>query len=398
MTGSHIQRVAVTWQVFQLTGDPFMLGLLGLCRFVPILFFGIVGGVLADRGDRRRTLVLTQGILLLLAMIFAVLTITDTISLIAIYLLTALVSTVEGISNPTRQALLPVLVPRADLPPASTMTILGSHAASVTGPALGGVIIASLGVGAAYVIDALSFGAVIVAVLLMRSRPPSIPIKMSGISAAIEGLRFLRNTPVLLGVMVADFAATFFGVSTVLMPIFAEDILNAGPRGLGLLLAAPAAGAVVTALILSVSRLPDRAGFGIVASIVVYGLCLVGFGLSELLWLSLTLLAISGAADAVSMTLRHATRNLLTPDELRGRVAAAQRTMGMGGPQLGEFRAGVTASVVGAGSAVALGGIGTVLSALIVSVVIPAIPNYRFSSVVRSATGAETVQPQGTND
>ena len=398
MTGSHIQRVAISWQVFQITGDPFKLGLLGLCRFVPVLLFGVVGGVFADRGDRRRTLVVAQSALFAVNALFAVLTLTGSISLIAIYLLTALAATVEGISNPTRQALLPVLVPRNELPPASTMAILGSHAASVVGPALGGVIIAALGVGAAYIVGTISFAAMIVAVMLMRARPPRIPITMSGFAAALEGLRFLRDTPVLLGVMAADFAATLFGVSTALMPIFAEDVLGAGPRGLGWLLAAPAAGAVATALFLSVGRLPDRAGLSILASIVVYGLCLVGFGLSTTLWLSLALLAGSGAADSVSMTLRHAARNVLTPDDLRGRVAAAQRTMGNGGPQLGEFRAGAMASVVGVGPSVALGGMGTVLSAVVIGLVIPAIPRYRFSKGIPDVIPARTAQSSGAND
>jgi MFS family permease len=380
MIGSQIQRVAVTWQVYELTEDAFKLGLLGLCRFVPVVIFGIAGGVIADRGDRRRTLMAVQLLLLLLSMGLAVLTIAGSITLLAIYLFTIASATVEGVSNPTRQALIPLVVPRRDFPAASTMNILAFQMAMVAGPAIGGVIIATLGVGTAYIIDALSFIAVIVAVLMMTTRPPRVTLNMGGFAAALEGLQFLRRTPVLLGVMAADFVATFFGACTTLMPIFAEDVLGVGPSGLGLLLAAPAAGAVSVATILSVARLPDRAGLGVLVSIGIYGACLVGFGMSTNFLLSLLFLAGTGASDVVSATLRHATRNLLSPDELRGRVASLYRTMAVGGPQLGEFRAGVTASITGAGPAVALGGLATMAAAGIIAYIWPAVTRYRFSA------------------
>jgi MFS family permease len=380
MIGSQIQRVAVTWQVYELTGDAFKLGLLGLCRFVPVILFGIAGGVLADRGDRRRTLILSQLGLLACSLALASLTLTDNIGLAAIYLLTVIGATVEGISNPTRQALIPLVVPKVDFPAASTMNILAFQLAMVTGPAIGGVIIASLGVAAAYIIDALSFTAVIGAVLLMRTRPPRVTMSIGGFAAALEGLRFVRTTPVLLGVMIADFIATLFGACTTLMPIFAEDVLGVGARGLGLLMSAPAAGAVIVATILSVTRLPDRAGLAILGAIGLYGASLVGFGLSTSFPLSLLFLAGSGAADVLSATLRHATRTLLSPDELRGRVASVYRTLAVGGPQLGEFRAGVTASAIGAGPAVALGGVATIVTAGAIALLIPAINRYRFST------------------
>ncbi|CAN5772764.1 MFS transporter [soil metagenome] len=382
MIGSQIQRVAIAWHVYELTGDPFMLGLLGLCRFVPVILFGVAGGVMADRGDRRMTLIASQTVLFILALTLAGLTIGGSISLVAIYVITVLSSTVEGVSNPTRQALIPLVVPKSDIPSAAMMSTLAFQVAMICGPAIAGFLIAGLGVGAAYVVDAFSFVAVILSVLVMRTRPPRIRAEVSGIAAALEGLRFMRRTPVLLGVMSADFVATFFGATTTLMPIFAEDVLNVGPQGLGFLLAAPAAGAVVVATALSATRLPDKAGIGVILSICAYGGCLVGFGLSTNFMLSLLFLAGSGAADVLSASLRHATRTLLSPDELRGRVAAVHRTLAVGGPQLGEFRAGVTASYVGAGQAVAFGGAATVVSAIVISYLLPAIPRYRFSQSV----------------
>jgi hypothetical protein len=179
--------------------------------------------------------------------------------------------------------------------------------------------------------------------------------------------------------MLADFLATLFGACTTLMPIFADEVLGVGPRGLGLLLAAPAAGAVTMAIVLSATRLPDRAGLWVLGSIVAYGSFLVGFGISTTLWVSLVFLAMSGAADAISMALRHAARTLLTPDDLRGRVASVHRSLGMGGPQLGEFQKGVTATLLGAGPAVAIGGIATVGVAAVVAWAFPSVMRYRMS-------------------
>ncbi|MCO5222695.1 MAG: MFS transporter [Thermomicrobiales bacterium] len=377
--GSQIQRVAIAWQVYELTHDAFKLGLLGLFRFIPILIFGIVGGVMADRGDRRRTLVWTQAVLLALALTLTILSGSGRITIWAIYAITMLAAVFEGISNPTRQALMPLLVPRSELPSASTMGVLVSHVSQVVGPAAGGLIIATLGTTGAYAVDALSFLAVIVAVLMMQQRPPPVAITMSGYQAAVEGLQFLRRTPTLFGVMLADFLATLFGACTTLMPIFADDVLGVGPRGLGFLLAAPAAGAVTMAIVMSITHLPDRAGLWVLASIVAYGSFLFGFGVSTTLWISLLFLGLSGAADAVSMALRHATRTLLTPDDLRGRVASVHRSLGMGGPQLGEFQKGVTASVIGAGPAVAIGGLATIGVAAFVAWVFPSVTRYRLS-------------------
>jgi MFS family permease len=375
--GTQVQRVAIAWQVFQLTGDPVKLGLLGLCRFVPILIFGLAGGVVADRYDRRRTLLGSQLALLLTSALLGVLTIAGSINLIAIYAVTVVAATVGAVAGPTRQALVPLLIPRHRLSGAMTMSILASQVATVSGPAVGGLIIGRFGVGPAYVLDALSFGAVAVAVVALHIRPVAIPSARGGLADAVEGLRFLRASPILLSVMSIDFVATFFGASTVLMPIFATQVLHVGPGGLGLLLAAPAAGAVVGSAIMSVVRLPVRPGLGVIVAVAAYGACILVFGLSRTLWLSLISLAGSGAADAVSMALRHTVRNLMTPDALRGRIAAAHSTFAMGGPQLGEFEAGLVAAMIGAGPSVALGGLGTILAAVVVAWRVPGTATYR---------------------
>lgn len=317
---------------------------------------------------------------------FAVMTATGAITLPAIYGLTVITAICTAVAAPTRHALVPAIVPRQSIAGAMAMNMMAHQLAAVSGPAIGGVIIASIGLTAAYVVDAISFAAVIAALLAIRA-PSALPRTAGGgLEAALEGLRFLRASPILLGVMVLDFLATFFGASTLLMPIFAEEVLNVGASGLGWLLAAPAAGAMAASLVLGTLRTPDRPGSGVLIAVAIYGGCILGFGLSREFWLSLALLAGSGAADAVSMMMRHTVRNLITPDALRGRVAAAHSTFAMGGPQLGEFEAGAVASMIGAGPAVAIGGIGTVATAAIIAKRFPALARYRTSSDPALAT------------
>jgi MFS family permease len=384
-TGTQIQRVAVAWQVFELTGDPFHLGLLGLVRFVPLFLFGLVGGVVADRYDRRQILILSQLALMGVTGAFAGLTATGSITLAWIYGLTALSSLFGAVAAPTRHALIPTLVPTASIPAAMSMGVLAFQAAGMTGPAIGGVLVASVGIAASYAVDAVTFGLVAISALMLRSRATRAAPVISGRAAAVEGLRFLRESPVLLGTMALDFLAGFFAASTTLMPIFASDILGGGPRTLGWLLTAPAAGAVVGATIMASRRPLTRPGVGILAAIVVFGLSTTAFALSRNLWLSLTFLAISGAADSVSVSQRHTLRNLLTPDPLRGRVAAAHSTFASGGPQLGEVRSGILASWTGAPVAVAIGGLAAALTALVVARQVPGIAGFRWETENTSA-------------
>ncbi len=380
-TGTQIQRVGVAWQIFEMSRDPLALGVLGLCRFAPILVFGIAGGVFADRYDRRRTLLISQIALLACSAVFAAMTAAGVASLAAIYALTIVASIFAAVAGPTRQALIPALVPRDDLAGAMSMNVLASQVATVSGPAIGGILIGALGLGTAYLVDAISFGVVAVTVIVLRTRPAVVRQTISGFAAALEGLRFLRDSPGLLAVMILDFVATFFGASTVLMPVFATDVLGIGPAGLGLLLAAPAAGAVAGGAVMAVARTPNRPGLGVVGAVIVYGACLFGFGISRDLRLSLGLLAASGAADSVSMAMRHTVRNLLSPDELRGRIAAAHSTFAMGGPQLGEFESGLVAARFGAPASVASGGLLAILAALVIAWRMPAISGFRLSAL-----------------
>jgi MFS family permease len=375
--GTQMQRVAIAWQIYELTGEALNLGLLGLVRFAPIVIFGLFGGVLADQRDRRRLLTVTQLVLFGVSALLALAAFRDVASLWLLYGTTFFAAAFASVAGPSRQALIPALVPRQELSGAMSLNVLAMQVATVSGPAIGGWIIGHGGVGVVYTIDALSFLIVVIAVRLMQTRITPTGATVGTFAAAAEGFRFLWKSPVLLGVMTVDFVATFCGASMVLMPIFATEILDVGPSGLGLLLAAPAAGAIAGGLVMSIARIPHRPGVGVLTAILVYGLAVVAFGLSTNFILSLAMLAAGGAADAVSMAMRHTIRNLVTPDHLRGRVAATHSMFAMGGPQLGEFEAGVAAAAFGAGPSVVIGGVGAIVATVVVGWFVPAIRKYR---------------------
>jgi len=376
-TGSQMQRVAIAWQVYDLTGDPLKLGLLGLARFVPIVIFGLIGGVLADQRDRRHILFISQSLLMVSSLIMAALTFADAMSIFVIYAMTVVTGALQAIGRPARQALIPNLIPRDELAGAISMNTLSFQIATVAGPAIGGFAIAALGLGWVYLFDSLTFVITLAAIALMHARPAVAAATQRPVKAVIEGFAFLKSSPILLGVMSVDFIATFFGAITTLMPIFADEVLDSGPGTLGILLAAPAAGSVIGGIIMSARPIAIRPGFGVLAAVVVYGASIMLFGLSTWLWVSIFFLALSGASDAVSMVLRQTLRNLVTPNHLLGRISATHSMFAMGGPQLGEFRAGVMASLMGPGPAVAIGGALTILSAAVIWRLVPGISRYK---------------------
>lgn len=364
MLGWQIQRMAITWHVYELTGNALALGALGLARFAPVIVFGLLGGVIADQKDRRMVLVYTHLALMLSSAALVMATLIEQDTLAVIYGITFVSSALNSVAGPARQALIPNLVPRREIAGAATMANLAMQAAMVVGPAIGGILIARTSLAMVYGLNAIGFVAVIIAALAIKARPEIHVASERGLQAIKSGFVFLWQTPILLAVMGLDFIATFFGAFTNLLPIFADEIFGGGANTLGLLLSAPAAGAVLGSLVFGLMRMPTRPGLGMVACVIAYGLCIVGFGMSPALWIAMLFLAGTGAADSISMALRHTIRNLVTPDNYRGRIASAHSMFAMGGPQLGEFRAGAMASGMGVGAAVVIGGIGTVLAAI----------------------------------
>jgi MFS family permease len=366
LTGSQMQLVTINWHVYLLTrpsgeaAAATALGLVGLVRVLPIVVCSLVGGVVADAVDRKRLIAVTQTVMLLSAAALAAFTASGLGQVWPIYALTALSSAAVAFDNPARQALLPALVPARDFPNAVSLGFVSFQIAMVSGPVLGGVVLARLGPTAVYVFNAVSFLAVIVAVLLMKASGKGRAEELARVSVESlkEGLRFVWRTPIMVQTMSLDFVATFFASATALLPIFARDVLMVGEEGYGVLAAASAAGAVATGLLLTARRGGwGRPGLAVLVSVAVYGAATVGFGLSRSYWLSLLMLALAGAADTVSTVIRQTIRQLITPDRLRGRMTSVNMIFFMGGPQLGELEAGLVAAALGAPFSVVLGGV-----------------------------------------
>lgn len=389
--GTQMHTVALSWQVYELTGSVFQLGLLGLIRAAALMVTSFVGGAAADTRNRRNLMLVTQTSMLILTGALAVSTTLGAVNIGLLYAFAALAAATSAFDGPARQALIPSLVPRDELGAAISLNMLAMSAARMVGPALGGVSVGLLGVAATYTVDSISFLAVILALALMRTTVVTPVIQARGMAAIREGLRFIVATPVIWGIMLLDFLATLVGSSVGLAPVFAKDVLHAGPQGLGLLLSAPAAGAVAGAVIVSVLPQFERPGRMVVISVVVYGVCLALFGMSNSLVAAMLALVGAGAADSISVAMRNVVRLIATPDELRGRVSAAHSALAMGGPRLGEFQSGMTATLVGPQAAMMLGGAGCVLVALAIGKLVPPVMRYRVDR--RGADDVQDAEP-----
>jgi len=381
--GSMMQNAAVLWQVALLVPErsrPMALGLVGLFKFLAILVCALFSGVIADAFDRRKLMLVTTSLLTVLASLLATITFLGVDQPWPIYLLTSLSSAVGTFDGSARQALIPALVPRMALPSAIALNAILFQAASSAGPALSGHVMAQFGIGWVYVANALSFLAVLGALGAMRDVKPVSVSERSRVSlhAALEGLRYVFRAPLIRSSMLLDFLATFFSSATALLPIFATDILHLGEEGYGHLVAAPAVGALVTSAALApLAPRIVRRGKVLLWAVVVFGAATALFGLSRSFWPMYLCLALTGAADTVSMVLRNIIRQLATPDHLRGRMISVNMIFFMGGPQLGELEAGLVAQRFGAVFSVVSGGVLCLLSTAFVAWREPQLRAYR---------------------
>jgi MFS family permease len=359
--------VAVGWQMYELTHSAWDLGLVGLYQFVPALMFTLVAGHAADRMHRGRIIAacLVAQAVVALVLLAATAGWAQAGSWLGRDLLLGL-SVVLGLARafqmPAQQALAPLLVPAPLLPRATAFNSAGTEVAVIGGPALGGLVFVA-GAGAVYGV-CLSL-LLLAAVLALRLRyrhvaPAHEPVTLASVSA---GLTFVWRSKLLLGAVSLDLFAVLLGGATALLPMFAKDILQVGPWGLGLLRAAPAVGALLMSLVLTRWSIERGVGHKLLAAVAVYGLCMLAFGLSTSFVLSLLVLAISGAADMVSVVIRMTLVQLETPDEMRGRVSAVNSIFIGASNQLGEFESGATAAWLGPVGSVVLGGVGTLLVA-----------------------------------
>jgi MFS family permease len=374
VTGTRMQAAAVLWHIHEINEAPIALGGVGLAQILPILVFSLVAGVAADAINRRRLMFMTQTALALLAALLGWLTMSGAVSLWSIYAITALSAGVAAFDMPARQALVPNLVEREDLANAFSLNSIAHEIGSVAGPALGGLLIAQTGVAYVYWINAVSYGAVLVALVLMGSVAQESEIKAerlasvrreplsSFIRSAGEGVRFVLTHPVIFPTVLLDFLATFFSSATALLPIFAREILDVGAVGYGWLVAGPSIGAGAVAAVLAFSGPIRRQGKVLITAIAFFGLATIVFGLSTSFWLTLLSLIVVGASDGISTIIRNTIRQLLTPDRLRGRMTSVNQMFFMGGPQLGEVEASLVAQAFGAPISVVSGGVGCLLA------------------------------------
>jgi MFS family permease len=368
ITGTQMQVWALFWHVSQLNRNPIALGGIGLARILPVLLFSLIGGALADSYNRRTIMFITQSAAALLALSLGLLTETGQITIWHIYLVTALQAVAVAFDSPSRQALVPNLVPAKDLPNAFSMTFTVFQAGAVIGPALSGIVIAFAGQQAVYYANSASFLFVLIALLKIGDVPQSNSERATGVNAHSiqEGIRFILSRPVILASMLLDFIATFFASANTLMPIIATRVLRVGVVEYGYLSAAQAVGAVAIALVISQMREIRRQGAIFLGSVLVFGLATVIFGVTRSFFVAWLALAITGAADGVSTIIRNTIRQLQTPDYIRGRMTSVTQIFFQGGPQLGEIEAGVVAQLFGAPFAIISGGIGCLVGLFLV--------------------------------
>lgn len=357
----QMQAVGIGWYLYDLTGNPLVLAYAGLAVFLPIALFTLPGGDVADRLDRRRILGaahLVQAVCAALLVALAFLRTSDTG---AFYLVLALSGTARAFSGPAVQSFVPFLVPRERFAAAVAWSSSANQTATVAGPALGGLIYllgASVTFATCFVLSTFAAASMVAIRTRVVARRES---GTTALSRALAGLRYLRRQPVVLGAITLDLFAVLLGGITALLPIYARDILQVGPDGLGMLRSAVAVGAVATALVLA--NLPAQrhphAGRAIFAGVALFGAAVLVFGLSTSFVLSLGALAVAGAADMVSVFVRSTVVQLGTPDDMRGRVSAVHMLFVGASNELGEVRAGLVAAWLGAVPAALVGGLAT---------------------------------------
>ena len=380
---SQMLMVALGWQMYDLTGSAWDLGLVGLAQFLPALLLALPAGHAVDRHDRRRLLAGVLAIQVALALGLATASGAQWLGRTTLLAVSVLIGAVRAFQMPATQALLPQLVPLDRLAQALALSSTALQGAIIAGPALGGALYAAGprllawlpaapasqaataaatgAAGAALVYAVSATGTALALWQVLRLRPRAVAALREPMSAhtLLAGLRFIRDRPVVLGAVPLDLFAVLLGGATALLPIFARDILHTGPWGLGLLRAAPAAGALAMSLVLTRWPVQRRAGAWLLGAVAVYGATMVAFGLSQALWLSMLALAASGAADMVSVVLRQSLVQLATPDAMRGRVSAVNGVFIGASNQLGEFESGAAAALLGPVASVVAGGVGT---------------------------------------
>ncbi|PYD77062.1 MFS transporter [Novacetimonas pomaceti] len=369
---SCVQAVAVGWQIYALTHSARSLALVGLAQFFPMICLTMLAGHAADHMNRRRIAMTCQGIEAASALIMATAAFGGWTTPGMIYAMVMVFGMARAFEMPCQQTFLPSIVPPYMFPRAAAVSSSLFQAAAVTGPSVGGLLYGA-GAGLCYMICALGFALAMLGTFLLPLRNIARPRQPMSLSMFMDVWRFMRKRPDMLGAISLDLFAVLLGGATAMLPVYASDILHAGPMGLGLLRAAPAMGAVACAVFFVWKPLNHRAGPSMFAAVATFGVATIVFAFSTSMPLSILALAVLGAADVVSVVVRGALVQLRTPDSMRGRVSAVNMLFIGSSNQLGEFESGMLASAIGPVEAVALGGVGTIAVTLLWMAMFPSL-------------------------
>lgn len=371
-SGNQMLMVAVAWQMYDLTGSAWDLGLVGLLQFLPVLLLTLAAGHVADRYNRSRILSACMAVQVGTSLMLMAATYGHWVGRELLLVLSVALGSVRAFQMPAQQALVPLLVPKEMLARAMAFSSGGMQAAIIGGPALGGFIYAA-GAGVVYAVCVALFVAAMV--LYLRIGHPHVPPPPEPVSLAtvFAGVRFIWNRPIVLGAISLDLFAVLLGGATALLPIFTKDVLHVGPWALGLLRASPGVGALCMSVVLTRWPVTKHVGRTMLVAVAVYGVATLAFGVSTSLWLSLFALWVSGAADMISVVIRQTLVQLETPDSMRGRVAAVNSIFIGASNQLGEFESGATAALMGPVGSVLFGGVGTLVVAALWTRLFPAL-------------------------
>lgn len=371
VAGSQIVSIAVGWQVYELTGRPLDLGFVGLAQFLPAFILAIPAGHVADQIDRRRIVAACLAAYAAVAAALIVTTLSASSSPLPIYAILVLFGAARGFSGPAGQALLPDLVPKPHFASAVAWSSSIFQIGTIVGPAAGGLLYAAGGARLAYGVAALLFLGGFLACTGIRTRPIQGATREHTFRTMLAGVEYVLRKKVILGALCLDLFAVLLGGATALLPVYARDILHVGPSGLGGLRAAPGLGAAVMAVVLAYRPLRGSAGAVLFASVALFGVATMVFGISTSFPLSLAALFVLGAADLISVVVRHTVVQLETPSEMRGRVSAVNVVFIGASNELGEFESGVTAALFGVVPAVVAGGLASFLVVLVAAWLFP---------------------------
>jgi len=361
---SQIAAVAIGWQIYELTGSAFDLGMVGLVQFLPTALLVFVAGHAADRFERKRVVQLCQLAEALTALFLAWSTYAGWLNEVQIFIATFIIGIAGAFESPATAALLPLITPQGSLQRATAISSGAAQIATITGPALGGLaFVFAPSLPYAIIVAFWLLGAILTGGI--HAMQQTAPKEDASPADLFAGVRFIRNNPAILGTISLDLFAVLLGGVTALLPIYARDILETGPLGLGILRAAPAVGALLTTIALARHSISRRVGMRMFQAVIIFGAATVAFALSHWMWLSVLALAILGAADTVSVVIRFSLVQLATPDDMRGRVGAVNFLFINASNQLGQFESGITAALFGTVPAAVLGGVGTIAIALL---------------------------------